>query len=87
MREYGFDAGKCALTDTWWMKENPSIKTIQTLRCYSPADLALLLEGSGLTILENFPGGFVDYSSGTYIPEVPLHQAMSYITRLVHTNA
>jgi hypothetical protein len=69
------------------MKENPSIKTTQTLRCYSPADLTLLLEGTGLTILENFPGGFVDYSSGTYIPEVPLHQAMSYITRLVHTKA
>jgi len=87
MREYGFDAAKCAMTDTWWLKENPSIKTTQTLRCYSPADLVLLLEGSGLTILENFPGGFVDYSSGTYIPEVPLHQAMSYITRLVHTKS
>lgn len=87
IREYGFDAARCAVTDTWWLKENPSIKTTQRLRCYSPADLALLLEGSGLTILENFPGGFVDYGSGTYIPEVPLHQAMSYITRLVHTKA
>ena len=87
MREYGFDASNCALTDTWWLKENPLIKTTQQLRCYSPADLSLLLEGSGLTILENFPGGFVDYATGTYIPEVPLHQAMSYITRLVHTKA
>ncbi len=87
MREYGFDAAKCALTDTWWLKEKPSVKTTQQLRCYSPADLALLLEGSGLTILESFPGGFVDYGSGTYITEVPLHQAMSYITRLIHTKA
>lgn len=84
IREYGFDAARCAVTDTWFLKDNPSIKTTQRLRCYSPADLAMLLEGSGLTILENFPGGFLDYSTGSYIPEVPLHQAMSYITRLVH---
>lgn len=87
IREYGFDAAKCTVNDTWCLKDNPSLKTTQRLRCYSPAELALLLEGSGLTILENFPGGFVDYGSGTYIPEVPLHQAMSYITRLVHTKA
>ncbi len=84
-RQYGFDAKKCAMTDTWWLKANPDVKSIQRLRCYSPVDLALLLDDCGLTILEIFPGGKVDYSSGTYIPEVPLDQAMSYVARLVHS--
>lgn len=84
-RQYGFDAEMCTMTDTWWLKENPATKITQRLRCYSPADLALLLEGSGLTIMEIFPGGKVDYSTGSYTSDVPLHQAMSYIARLVHT--
>lgn len=84
-RQYGFDAESCSLIDTWWKKDDPSLKRTQTLRCYAPADLALLLEGSGLKILENYPGGKVDYTNGSYIPEVPLHQAMSYISRLIHS--
>lgn len=84
-RQYGFDAEKCTMTDTWWLKEDPAKKTTQRLRCYSPADLALLLNGSQLTILEIFPGGMVDYSNRRYTPIVPLQQAMSYIARLVHS--
>jgi SAM-dependent methyltransferase len=85
-RQYGFDAEKSVLTDTWWFKGNPAVKTTQRLRCYSPADMALLLDGCGLTMLEIFPGGKVDYHSGTYTSDVPLNQAMSYIARLVHTD-
>jgi len=84
MREYGFDAFKCCLVDTWWLKENPTLKTSQHLRCYSPADLALLLSDINLSINDIYPGGCVDYENGTYQSDVPLHQAMSYIVRLVH---
>lgn len=83
-RQYGFDAERCAMVDTWWLKEKPATKTTQRLRCYSPADLTLLCEGCGLTIVEIFSGGKMDYHTGTYTPEVPLNQAMSYIARLVH---
>jgi len=86
-REYGFDAESCSLIDTWWKTDNPAIKKSQRLRCYSPADLNLLLEDTGLQMIENFPGGRVEYSSGTYTPKVPLNQAMSYITRLTHSES
>jgi SAM-dependent methyltransferase len=84
MREYGFDAEKCCLVDTWWLKENPALKTTQHLRCYSPADLTLLLKDINLEINEIFPGGCVDYENGTYQSVAPLHQAMSYTARLGH---
>jgi SAM-dependent methyltransferase len=84
MREYGFDAEKSCMVDTWWLKENPTVKITQHLRCYSPEDLALLLSDSNLEIKEIFPGGYVDYENGTYQPEVPLHRALSYIAWLVY---
>lgn len=36
--------------DTWWEEGNESEKLTQTLRNYSPADLQLLLEGTGLEL-------------------------------------
>lgn len=84
-RQYGFDADESVMTDTWWLKDNPVVKKTQRLRCYSPADLTLLLDGSGLTMLEIFAGGKVDYQTGTYTPQVSLNQAMAYIARLVHS--
>ncbi|MGN6030282.1 MAG: class I SAM-dependent methyltransferase [Thermomicrobiales bacterium] len=34
--------------DTWWEADHPEAPISQSLRCYSPADLLLLLEGTGL---------------------------------------
>ncbi|MDG4798775.1 class I SAM-dependent methyltransferase [Micromonospora sp. WMMD1082] len=45
-----FDPVTCTATDTWWEAASPHHKISQTLRCYSPADLALLLAGTGLTL-------------------------------------
>ena len=36
--------------DRWWSKEDESDALEQSVRCYSPPDLSLLLEGSGLTL-------------------------------------
>lgn len=36
--------------DEWEPVEHPELKMAQTVRCYSPSDLALLLEGTGLRI-------------------------------------
>lgn len=45
-----FDPVTCTATDTWWPAGQPEQAISQRLRCYTPADLALLLEGTGLTL-------------------------------------
>ncbi|WP_433323217.1 class I SAM-dependent methyltransferase [Spirillospora sp. CA-294931] len=45
-----FDPVTCAAVDTWWDAAAPDQKITQVLRCYTPADLALLLTGTGLTL-------------------------------------
>ncbi|MFK3980858.1 class I SAM-dependent methyltransferase [Micromonospora sp. NPDC050397] len=43
-----FDPLGCVASDTWWEASRPHEPITQYLRCYTPADLALLLTGSGL---------------------------------------
>ena len=45
-----FDPIRNRFADTWWTTSNPGEKLTQTIRCYTPADLRLLLEGTGLTL-------------------------------------
>ncbi|MBG0564254.1 class I SAM-dependent methyltransferase [Actinoplanes aureus] len=45
-----FDPVTCTAVDTWWEAGRPDEKISQVLRCYSPADLTLLLEGTGLRL-------------------------------------
>jgi SAM-dependent methyltransferase len=47
-----FDPLTCRATDTWWPAGQPDEAISQTLRCYTPADLTLLLEGTGLHLSE-----------------------------------
>lgn len=49
---------------------------MQSLRCYSHADLMLLLEGTRLRLQNVEPGGAVNYDNTTYTKQVPLRQAM-----------
>jgi len=42
--------------DTWWETDKPDQKITQKIRCYSPVDLQLLLEGTGLSILSLWVG-------------------------------
>ncbi len=80
-REYGFDGEGCRWIDRWWLEETgESIE--QSLRCYSPADLRLLLEGTGLELVHVEPGGMMDYESKRYVEPVPLEQAMWYVAVL-----
>ena len=50
-----FDPMTCTATDTWWDAQRPDEKISQTLRCYTPADLALLVGGTGLAIASITP--------------------------------
>ncbi len=75
-REYGFDGDRCRRIDRWWVEGEEPVE--QSLRCYAPADLRLLLQGTGLTLTGIKVGGMMDYASGCYFEAVPLEQAMVY---------
>ena len=83
-RRYEFDAENCRMLDSWWAKGNETEGVTQSLRCYSPADLRLLLRGTGLAIQSIKPGGMVDYEKGEYLKKVALGQAMQYLAVLQH---
>ena len=80
-REYEFDGENCRWVDRWWNEETGE-QVKQSLRCYSPADLQLLLEGTGLQLVKVKPGGMVDYEKGRFIATAPLEQAMWYVAVL-----
>jgi len=78
-RVYAFDAQQHRWIDTWTFQG----ETIaQSLRCYTPAELQTLLVGTGLTLVEVYPGGMMDYEAGRFIPEAPLEEAMWYTALL-----
>ena len=80
-REYAFDGEGCRWIDRWWVT-SPEEAVEQSLRCYSPADLRLLLEGTGLKLVAVRAGGMVDYESRRYVESAALGQAMSYVALL-----
>ncbi len=77
-RRYDFDGEQSRWIDSWWLESNENQKITQSLRCYSPADLRLLLEGTGLALLQVIPGGMMNYESGRYVPKTTLDKAMWY---------
>lgn len=52
-----YDAVQNRFIDTWWESDKPDNKLTQTIRNYTPADLALLLEGTGLKLEAIFAAG------------------------------
>lgn len=78
-RAYGFDAVNCRMLDSWWEVDQAQGKVMQSLRCYSPADLQLLMSGLNLNVVHYEPGGAMDYDAGQYIEKAPLHKAMAYL--------
>lgn len=87
IRTYSFDFETSRLLDTWSHQDDPGNQKTQRLRCYSPADLKLLLYDLDLEIKSIYPGGSVDYETGTYEPMVSLENAMSYTVQLVRRKA
>ena len=82
VRCYGFDGCGNRMLDTWWDVEDPACAVAQSLRCYAPADLELLLEGTGLHLVAVAPGGSYDAEAGRYEADAPLERAMSYVATL-----
>lgn len=82
VRKYDFDAMNCRMLDTWWNKDDLSETATQSLRCYSPADLRLLIRDLDLAVVHCEPGGAMDYESGIYMEKAPMRQALSYLAKL-----
>lgn len=52
-----FDPVGNRFIDTWWEADRPDDPISQSLRCYTPADLLLLLEGTGMRLRAIDVGG------------------------------
>jgi SAM-dependent methyltransferase len=75
---WDFDPEGCRMVGPMWHVDDESHVVTQSIRCYAPADLRLLLEGTGLS-LQALEG----YESERYDHAVPLAQAMLYLAQLV----
>ena len=75
--EERFDAEGCRMVERMWRDSAEDEAVSQSLRCYSPADLLLLLESTHLSITAMEP--FEDESHRT---RVPLSEAMLYLAKL-----
>lgn len=81
-REYDFDVASSRLTDSWWRKAIPEAVLQQSLRCYSPADLELLLQTTSLELTAIRPGNCIAYEPTRWLKNVPLTEAMTYYALL-----
>jgi SAM-dependent methyltransferase len=82
MRAYDFDCRGSRLIDKWWLPENPDEVYFQSLRCYTPADLEMLLIGSKLNLLEIMPAGTIDFEIMEFVEQAELENAMTYFVLL-----
>ena len=74
----GFDAEGSRMTERMWREGHEKEAVSQSLRCYGPADLRLLLEGTGLTLAAVEP-----YKDQWYGEPTALDAAMVYLAKLV----
>lgn len=49
-RRNDFDPIRCRFIDQWWPASHKTQAITQSLRCYTPVDFVLLLEGTGLVL-------------------------------------
>jgi SAM-dependent methyltransferase len=73
----GFDAERCRMTERLWRRGHEDDAVTQSLRCYSPADLRLLLEGTGLSLVDVEP-----FADEGYREPSKLEEAMLYLAKL-----
>ena len=74
----GFDAEGSRMTERMWRAGQEDSAVTQALRCYSPADLRLLVEGTGINLDSVEP-----YADESYGASSPMGDSMLYLARLV----
>ena len=72
------------MIDRWWPLHDESQSVTQSLRCYSPSDLRLLLASECLELKGVEPGGAMDYEAGKWVEHASLGKAMCYLAKIVH---
>jgi hypothetical protein len=75
--EEGFDAKGCRMVERMWREGYEDAAVAQSLRCHSPADLRLLLETIGLSLVAIEP-----YEDESYGRQASLAEAMLYLCKL-----
>jgi SAM-dependent methyltransferase len=79
-----FDPLNCRWIDEWEPVENPGKALAQTVRCYTPADFVLLLEGTNLRLKHlEIDGEALDFKSDSIVTNGPLMETYSYLVQLV----
>ena len=87
IRRSHFDPLRCRWIDEWQPAAHPEHTLAQTVRCYTPADFCLLLEGTGLALQRvEVAGQPLDFAcapqAGAEIATAgPLLQAYSYLAQ------
>lgn len=82
-RRCHFDPLNCRWIDEWEPIDEPDKALAQTVRCYTPVDFLLLLEGTNLTLKHlEVDGEALDFKSGSIITNGPLMEAYSYLVQL-----
>jgi hypothetical protein len=79
-----FDPIECRWIEDWEPTQAPEKALAQTLRCYSPADFLLLLEGTGLCLKRlELDGSALEFGTGAITRSGPLMTAYDYQVQLV----
>jgi hypothetical protein len=79
-----FDPVTCTAIDTWWQASNPGHEITQVVRCYTPADLPLLLAGTGLGLTKIHIGDRAFASTSSPGLRELLHEHHEYLAVLHH---
>jgi len=86
VQQVDFDPVASHFLDRWWKEGDETHAITQSIRCYPPADLLLLLEDTGLALdLVEVDGTAIDITRGEQTIQHPLWEAWSYLTKLVPT--
>lgn len=81
-----YDPVQNRFIDTWWESDKPEDKLTQTLRNYTPADLVLLLEDTGLTLESVFVAGKkLDLDTDHAGNQDLLKHEQEYLAVLIHS--
>ena len=83
LRRWQFDVLHSRWIDEWKPTEHPEDALAQSIRCYTPADFLLLLEGTGLELKSIEANGKpVELSDDRIATDSPLADAYSYLVLL-----
>jgi len=77
-----FDPARSRFIDTWWQTEVPEAPVSQSIRCYTPTDLVLLLEGTRLELARVEVGGQHVELADDATAASPLWHAHEYLAML-----